>query len=454
MHLTYIGHASILVECENGLRILTDPWLTQRLDRFWEHYPAISEEQVPTDVDVVLLSHHHYDHFHLPSLFCLNRDAIVLHPATQGQRAVTGPGGGAFAVPWLLRRLGFERTKACLPFEQLDFGDVVVCCLPSDVNFPEMGFLIVEGATSVFLAGDSILDAATIQWFEHAGVRPDLSVVPVHSTAPDACFRNRNELDDVVQHRSIAIGNYQRYLRLFDGRPVISGAFGWRITPAPPNGEESCAWMNRRIFPLTVADSHATASTMNADIHVWGPSDRVEIHAGGRISGTGSFWDNLDRCRAIAQEYAIEDPSTPMPPFNPTGFGPAATAAERRDIIDFVESRLLDSVAATPFYMQAIERRMQTALRVSGACDLSWMIDFSTSDPVVRRSDAMCEDYISVAERAFVRLLRSDLPYGHSWGYWMGNSSILDAAFTDTRYYMRYAARLLQDPEAIATYGM
>lgn len=33
-----VGHATILIQYNNE-RIIIDPWLTERLDRFWIHYP-------------------------------------------------------------------------------------------------------------------------------------------------------------------------------------------------------------------------------------------------------------------------------------------------------------------------------------------------------------------------------------------------------------------------------
>jgi hypothetical protein len=69
MRLTYLAHASLLVESE-GLRLVTDPWLTgpTYLGAWW-HFPepaATPESLGP--VDAIYLTHEHVDHFHLPSL--------------------------------------------------------------------------------------------------------------------------------------------------------------------------------------------------------------------------------------------------------------------------------------------------------------------------------------------------------------------------------------------------
>lgn len=70
--ITYINHATVLVQVA-GLNILTDPVFSERVSPFaWFGPrrimpPAIPIEALPP-IDVVLISHNHYDHLDLPSL--------------------------------------------------------------------------------------------------------------------------------------------------------------------------------------------------------------------------------------------------------------------------------------------------------------------------------------------------------------------------------------------------
>jgi L-ascorbate metabolism protein UlaG (beta-lactamase superfamily) len=72
LHLTYIGHATVLIQAA-GLNILTDPFFSLRASPVqWAgpkrvRPPGVALDQLPR-IDVVLVSHNHYDHMDLSSL--------------------------------------------------------------------------------------------------------------------------------------------------------------------------------------------------------------------------------------------------------------------------------------------------------------------------------------------------------------------------------------------------
>ncbi|MDB4978073.1 MAG: fold metallo-hydrolase [Candidatus Peribacteria bacterium] len=74
MKITKLGHCCMLIE-ENGVRILTDPgaWTTTQLD--------------VRNLDIILITHEHADHFHLDSLKKIlehNTNAIVVTNKSTG----------------------------------------------------------------------------------------------------------------------------------------------------------------------------------------------------------------------------------------------------------------------------------------------------------------------------------------------------------------------------------
>jgi len=81
MRFTVIGHACLYIET-GAERILVDPWLSGSCYwRSWWHFPP-NAELLPEyfNPDVVYVSHHHFDHFHYPSLRRISRTARVLIP--------------------------------------------------------------------------------------------------------------------------------------------------------------------------------------------------------------------------------------------------------------------------------------------------------------------------------------------------------------------------------------
>ncbi len=88
LRVTWVGHATMLVQID-GLNVLTDPVWSHRIGPVsWAgpqrvRPPAIRFEDLPY-IDVVLLSHNHYDHFDIPTI---RRLAERDHP-----RIVTGLG--------------------------------------------------------------------------------------------------------------------------------------------------------------------------------------------------------------------------------------------------------------------------------------------------------------------------------------------------------------------------
>src|SRR5438477_650012 len=63
----FLGHSTVLVDID-GTRVLTDPLLVERLGPLRRHASLEREVLQQITPDVVVISHAHQDHLHLPSL--------------------------------------------------------------------------------------------------------------------------------------------------------------------------------------------------------------------------------------------------------------------------------------------------------------------------------------------------------------------------------------------------
>lgn len=109
MLVTWIGHSTVLVQTE-GLNILTDPIWSERASPFSfagprrVRAPGVRFEQLPK-IDLVLISHNHYDHMDLPTLERLwRRDRPAIVTSLGNDAILQSRGIEAAALDWGGRR--------------------------------------------------------------------------------------------------------------------------------------------------------------------------------------------------------------------------------------------------------------------------------------------------------------------------------------------------------------
>jgi len=154
----------------DGVLAITDPALRERIIHLRRKCPVDGAQLA--GVDVILLSHVHYDHLDLPSLDRLDPEARVLVPA--------GAGG-------LLRRRGFRSVREVVPGDQVDLGSLVVRVTHAEhassrragtAKTQPVGY-VIAGSKTAYFAGDTDL-------FEGMGALGDIDValLPVAGWGP------------------------------------------------------------------------------------------------------------------------------------------------------------------------------------------------------------------------------------------------------------------------------
>jgi L-ascorbate metabolism protein UlaG (beta-lactamase superfamily) len=105
MLVTWIGHSTVLVQTE-GLNILTDPIWSERASPFsWlgpkrVRAPGVRLDDLPK-IDLILVSHNHYDHMDLPTLKRLwDRDRPVIVTSLGNDTILKRAGIGSRALDW------------------------------------------------------------------------------------------------------------------------------------------------------------------------------------------------------------------------------------------------------------------------------------------------------------------------------------------------------------------
>jgi L-ascorbate metabolism protein UlaG (beta-lactamase superfamily) len=174
--VTMIGHATVMLTTPRT-RILTDPCFAHWLWGLRRVEPVVVDPGDLAKVDLILISHAHQDHLHLPSLRRLPRSATVVAPT------------GCLD---LIEPLGFANLRGLEPGGAHVFADVTVTALPARHDGRRspldprwrgaLGFLIKTADVTAYYAGDT----GYFSGFADLGRRfqPDVALLPIAGYLP------------------------------------------------------------------------------------------------------------------------------------------------------------------------------------------------------------------------------------------------------------------------------
>ena len=188
--VTWIGHASFLIQF-NDLNVLVDPnfanwlFLLKRLKR-----AGLRVQDLPP-IDLVLLTHAHYDHFHKPTLRKLPATKIGLMP---------------WGVGDLAKKLGFARIVELDWWESFSQKDWKVTFTPSkhwgartlhDQHRGYGGFVLEHQGRKIYHCGDS----AYFEGFKEIGekLRPEIALLPIGAYHPESFRKVHMGPDEAVK---------------------------------------------------------------------------------------------------------------------------------------------------------------------------------------------------------------------------------------------------------------
>ncbi|MFY7992143.1 MAG: MBL fold metallo-hydrolase [Bacteriovoracaceae bacterium] len=203
--ITWVNHASFLIRF-HGLTILTDPIYAERASplsfagpkRVRE--PGIVWEKMPK-VDVVLISHNHYDHLDLETIKRLNEKFSPVFVVPLGDKD-------------LLESIGVKNIEEKDWWEEIRFEDKKITFLPSqhwsarglfDKSKSLWGsYMIDNGQQRIYFAGDTGYGKHFKLIKEKYG-SPDIALLPIGAYEPRWFMKDHhmNPEDAVLAHRDL-----------------------------------------------------------------------------------------------------------------------------------------------------------------------------------------------------------------------------------------------------------
>ena len=238
MRVTWVGHATVLVQT-GSLNILTDPIWSERASPFSfigpkrVRAPGVAFEHLPK-IDLVLISHNHYDHLDLPTLKRLwERDRPLIVTSLGNDTILRNEGIEAVALDWnawaTLTSTGLDTSgkPRCDPDAHCTGDRATVYMLRNhhwssrwgtDRNRALWSAFVVQpaGGSSIFFAGDTgwgdgtwVKDAAAFGPFR-------LAIIPIGAYEPRD-FMKTNHIDPAEAVRVFEALNPARALGIHWG---------------------------------------------------------------------------------------------------------------------------------------------------------------------------------------------------------------------------------------------
>ncbi len=178
MEFRILSHACLLVKTERH-SIVVDPWLIGSCYwRSWWNFPrAVYDEQELLDVDAVVISHIHWDHWHGPSLKRLFSGKKVIVPDEPSPRSRRD-----------LNSIGFKDVCAVPHAKTVTVGDIKITLYQFGLFLNDAAVVIEAGGVTLLNANDAKIAGLSLQNLlaRHGAI--DFAFRSHSSANPRICF--------------------------------------------------------------------------------------------------------------------------------------------------------------------------------------------------------------------------------------------------------------------------
>ena len=347
MRFTMIGHACLFIEA-GAVTILVDPWLGGSCYwRSWWHYPPNTEIRPEyLTPDYVYLSHHHFDHFHFPSMRRIHRTARVLIPE--------------FAVDVMrheVRSLGFTNVT------ELPHGTSVE--LATDVRVASFQYALDDSALLVAADGIVLADLNDCK-VKGLAMRPLLRafgpptfVFKSHSWAQayPNCYTAEDPGELELLDRDDYAASFIATVR--EMRPRYAVPFASMVGFLHP---DTARYNAHAVTPPEVATAYAAAGMTDTSLVVMAPGDSWDMTHGFALRQGDAY---ADRDATLARLRERAEPAI------------SSTIAEERDRgleFEAFAAYLTDFARALPLGIRLFLRR-PVVFHVPSSPEPYWVVD-------------------------------------------------------------------------------
>jgi L-ascorbate metabolism protein UlaG (beta-lactamase superfamily) len=216
-----VGNSTHWIVLE-GTAVLTDPWVSEPADSMLAH--RLAPQPLPTDPDVVLISHGHGDHFDPAALDLIDRKAAVIVPE------------GLLADR--VKALGFSEVHGARAGQRLEVRGLEIEVVRGKHSTLEVCYRVERRGRSFFFGGDTMLtpeietlaDRRPTPLAVMAAERSALLGFRFVMTPPEAvslALRFRAELAVLSHHETFVSRRWP---------------FGWMVRVPPPDPAEFPPW--------------------------------------------------------------------------------------------------------------------------------------------------------------------------------------------------------------------
>lgn len=403
MRVTYYGQACTLTEA-GGLKILTDPWLTEGAyfgTWFHTHILAdagITPETFPKDIDYLFLSHEHHDHMDVTALKHFRADIPILicrFPSTKFRN--------------YLASFGFTNIRELLSGEPLDLGNGVSVTIFGTAEYTNDSAILIEhDGVRLFNETDCKLVYPDLQELGRLGIDIGFYMFSGANWYPMMYdYQPDTMLELVRRRRKSLLDSFVQRVRLTRPRFAVPAAGPCTVL------DPDLLWLNEESRGIFIDPALAVIAVRDANL----PSEALYMAATDVWNNETGFEPHAPQSfRAPRQEYLRDAAERIAPSF-------AATRAGEPPAHPNLDSHLVqhfNNLVAAQSQLVRDRIGAKLALAITGKQSAEWTIDFTTTGPEFIRAgivpdwtykieveDKLISPFVTGAEPFFEDLLLS-----------------------------------------------